>query len=154
MVDRRCKDSLPRTETDDSQPTIPYNADAKGHVIRLPSGIQRSSKCGIACRAKGKALPSALYKQNFAASALLHVSGRLIRYFKAQPIKVITDQPIKQILNKAEASGKLAKYYVELGAYDITYESHSAIKGQVLADFINEVLVGHDTLVPGILHIR
>ncbi|GJV03880.1 VIER F-box protein 2 [Tanacetum coccineum] len=40
-----------------------------------------------------------------------------------------------KILNKAEASGKRAKFRVELGAYDITYEPRSAIKGQVLVDF-------------------
>ncbi|GJZ62175.1 reverse transcriptase domain-containing protein [Tanacetum coccineum] len=73
--------------------------------------------------------------------ALLHVSRRLRRYLEAHPIKVITDQPIKQILNKAEASGKLEKCSMELGAYDLTYEPRNAIKGQVLADFINEVPV-------------
>ncbi|GJX43817.1 reverse transcriptase domain-containing protein [Tanacetum coccineum] len=52
------------------------------------------------------------------------------------------DQPIKQILNKPEASGKLAKYAVELGAYNIVYVPRNAIKGQVLADFINEIPVG------------
>ncbi|GKD52696.1 reverse transcriptase domain-containing protein [Tanacetum coccineum] len=57
------------------------------------------------------------------ALCLLHLSRRLRRYFEANPIKVITDQPIKQILNKPEVSGKLAKY-------------------AVLADFINEVPVG------------
>ena len=50
------------------------------------------------------------------ALTLLHLSRRLRRYFEAHPIKVITDQPIKQILGKAEAFGKLAKYIVELGA--------------------------------------
>ncbi|GJX88511.1 reverse transcriptase domain-containing protein [Tanacetum coccineum] len=73
------------------------------------------------------------------ALALRHVSRRMRRYFEALPIKVIMDQPINQILSKAEASGKLAKYSVELRAYDITYEPHNAIKGQVLADFIKEV---------------
>ncbi|GKA83597.1 hypothetical protein Tco_0805192 [Tanacetum coccineum] len=34
------------------------------------------------------------------------------------------------ILCKAETSGKLAKYSIELGAYDIMYEPHSVIKGQ------------------------
>ncbi|GJU77249.1 reverse transcriptase domain-containing protein [Tanacetum coccineum] len=82
------------------------------------------------------------------ALALRHVSRRSRSYFKAHPIKVITDQPIKQILDKAKASGKLAKYCIELGAYDITYELHSSIKGQVLEDFINEVSVGSDALVP------
>ncbi|GJY53120.1 reverse transcriptase domain-containing protein [Tanacetum coccineum] len=73
---------------------------------------------------------------------LLHLSRRLRRYFEAHPIKVITDQPIKQVLNKPEASGKLAKYAVELGAYNIVYVPRNAIKGQVSADFINEVPVG------------
>ncbi|GKE37631.1 reverse transcriptase domain-containing protein [Tanacetum coccineum] len=43
---------------------------------------------------------------------------------------------------------KLAQYSVEPGAYNITYEPHNAIKGQILADFINEVLVGDETMVP------
>ncbi|GJS41867.1 reverse transcriptase domain-containing protein [Tanacetum coccineum] len=73
---------------------------------------------------------------------LLHLSRRLRRYFEAHPIKVIIDQPIKQVLNKPEASGKLAKYAVELGAYNIVYVPRNAIKGQVLADFINEVPMG------------
>ncbi|GJU35189.1 reverse transcriptase domain-containing protein, partial [Tanacetum coccineum] len=76
------------------------------------------------------------------ALCLLHLSRRLRRYFGAHPIKVITDQPIKKILNKLKASGKLSKYAVELGAYNITYIPWNAIKGQVLADFLNEVPVG------------
>ncbi|GJU87170.1 reverse transcriptase domain-containing protein [Tanacetum coccineum] len=76
------------------------------------------------------------------ALCLMHLSRRLRRYFEAHPIKVITNQPIKQILNKLEASGKLAKYAVELGAYNITYMPRNAVKGQVLAAFLNEVPVG------------
>ncbi|GJW92974.1 reverse transcriptase domain-containing protein [Tanacetum coccineum] len=67
---------------------------------------------------------------------------RLRRYFEAHPIKVITDQPLKQILSKAQASRKLAKYSVELGAYNIAYEPRKAIKSQVLANFLSEALVG------------
>ncbi|GKB79988.1 reverse transcriptase domain-containing protein [Tanacetum coccineum] len=89
-------------------------------------------------------------KRNYApleklALSLLHMSRRLRRYFKAHPIKVITDQPLKKILNKAQASGKLAKYSRELGAYNITYEPRSAMKGQVLADFLSEAPVGTPT---------
>ncbi|GJU00062.1 reverse transcriptase domain-containing protein [Tanacetum coccineum] len=54
-------------------------------------------------------------------------------YLEAAP-----EAPLKQILNKAQALGKLAKYSVELGAYNITYEPRNAIKGQVLADFLSE----------------
>ncbi|GJT64396.1 reverse transcriptase domain-containing protein [Tanacetum coccineum] len=66
-----------------------------------------------------------------------------IEKIQAHPITVITDQPIKQILNKADTSGKLAQYSVELGAYNITYKPCNAIKGQVLADFINEIPMGN-----------
>ncbi|GKC31414.1 reverse transcriptase domain-containing protein [Tanacetum coccineum] len=79
------------------------------------------------------------------ALSLLHMSRRLRRYIEAHPIKVITDQPLKHILNKAQASGKLAKYSVEFGAYNIAYELKSAMKGQVLADFLSEAPVGTPT---------
>ncbi|GJW18415.1 putative nucleotidyltransferase, ribonuclease H [Tanacetum coccineum] len=82
------------------------------------------------------------------ALALTNASRRLRRYFEAHPITVITDQPIKQIMGKAETSGRLAQYAVELGAYKITYEPRNSIKGQVLADFLNEIPMGSDTLVP------
>nr|GEU56293.1 reverse transcriptase domain-containing protein [Tanacetum cinerariifolium] len=65
---------------------------------------------------------------------------------EAHPIKVITDEPIKQILNKPEALGKLAKYAIELGDYNIAYVPQNAIKGQVLADFINEIPAGVTSL--------
>nr|GEV65657.1 reverse transcriptase domain-containing protein [Tanacetum cinerariifolium] len=76
------------------------------------------------------------------ALCLLHLSQRLRRYFKAYPIKVITDQAIKLILNKPEVSKKLAKYMVETGAYKIDYVSWNAIKGYVLENFINEIPIG------------
>nr|GEU91096.1 reverse transcriptase domain-containing protein [Tanacetum cinerariifolium] len=76
---------------------------------------------------------------------LLHMSRRLRRYFEAHPIKVIIDQPLKQILNKAQASWNLTKYSVELGAYNIAYEPRSAMKGHVLADFLSEAPVGTPT---------
>ncbi|GKB58159.1 reverse transcriptase domain-containing protein [Tanacetum coccineum] len=72
------------------------------------------------------------------ALSLAHMTRRLRWYFEAHPIKVITNQPIKQILNKMKASGKLAKYAVELGTYNLTFEPRNAVKGQILADFISE----------------
>nr|GEU87492.1 hypothetical protein [Tanacetum cinerariifolium] len=76
------------------------------------------------------------------ALSLLHMFRRLRRHFEAHPIKFIRDQPLKQILKKAQASEKLAKYSVELGAYNIAYELRNAMKGQVLVDFLSEAPVG------------
>ncbi|GJW99700.1 reverse transcriptase domain-containing protein [Tanacetum coccineum] len=56
--------------------------------------------------------------------------------------KTLNEAKRNYILNKAQASGKLAKYSIELGTYNIAYDPRNAIKGQVLADFLSEAPVG------------
>ncbi|GJR52250.1 reverse transcriptase domain-containing protein [Tanacetum coccineum] len=70
--------------------------------------------------------------------ALVHASKRLKRYFQARTIIVIMDQPIKQILSRPEVAGRLQKWSIELGKYDIQYRPRTLVKGQILADFIVE----------------
>ncbi|GJX22672.1 reverse transcriptase domain-containing protein [Tanacetum coccineum] len=70
--------------------------------------------------------------------ALLSASKRLKRYFQAHTVVVITDQPIKQLLSNSEISGRMLKWKFELEGYDIQYRPRTAIKGQILADFIVE----------------
>ena len=49
---------------------------------------------------------------------------------------VLTTFPLKGILNKPELSSKLTKWVVELSEYDIYFQPRTAIKSQVLVDFI------------------
>nr|XP_027063201.1 uncharacterized protein LOC113689657 [Coffea arabica] len=70
---------------------------------------------------------------------LVHAARRLKPYFHAHPISVRTDQPIRQILVRPEASGRLTKWAVKLGEYDLSYEPRTAIKAQALADFLAEL---------------
>ncbi|KAL0455884.1 UNVERIFIED_CONTAM: Retrovirus-related Pol polyprotein from transposon gypsy [Sesamum latifolium] len=42
------------------------------------------------------------------------------------------------IMTRPDASGRLVKWAVELGEYDVEYQSRTAIKAQVLADFVVE----------------
>ncbi|KAK3010023.1 hypothetical protein RJ639_010986 [Escallonia herrerae] len=51
-------------------------------------------------------------------------------------IIVLTDQPLRKVLLRAEASGRLVNWSVELGEFDIEYKPHTTIKVQALADFI------------------
>nr|GEW78531.1 reverse transcriptase domain-containing protein [Tanacetum cinerariifolium] len=67
------------------------------------------------------------------ALSFLYMTSILRRYFKAYPVKVITDQPIKQILSKIEASGKLAKYAIELGATNNEAEYEALLLGLRIA---------------------
>ncbi|XP_071689051.1 uncharacterized protein [Rutidosis leptorrhynchoides] len=61
--------------------------------------------------------------------ALVHTARRLRRYFQAHHILVLTDTPIKQVLSKPEISGRMAKWAIELGEYEISYAPRNAIKG-------------------------
>nr|GEU92170.1 putative Gag-Pol precursor [Tanacetum cinerariifolium] len=60
-------------------------------------------------------------------------------------IKVITNKPISQILNNREATGRLAKWGIELEAYGIKYAPRSAIKGQVLVDFLADTMAENNS---------
>ena len=59
-------------------------------------------------------------------------------YFQANPILVMTDQPIKKSMNKQEAAGRMVQWAIELSQFDIEYYPRIAIKAQALADFIIE----------------
>ncbi|XP_027151941.1 uncharacterized protein LOC113751996 [Coffea eugenioides] len=70
--------------------------------------------------------------------ALVHAARKLRPYFQAHSIVVVTDQPLRQILTKPEVLGQMTKWAVELAEHDIGYQPRTAIKAQVLADFLAE----------------
>ncbi|XP_062080792.1 uncharacterized protein LOC133785589 [Humulus lupulus] len=74
------------------------------------------------------------------AYCLVLISRKLRPYFQAHPIKVLTDQPLRQVLQKPETSGQLLKWAVELGQFKIKSQPRSTIKGQALANFIAECI--------------
>ncbi|KAK1417533.1 hypothetical protein QVD17_26662 [Tagetes erecta] len=86
--------------------------------------------------------------------ALVHASRRLKRYFEDHPIEVLTSVPLQQVLKRPEISGRLAKWAIELGTLEITYKPRTAIKGQVLADFIAETPEGTKVIDPTPLNIE
>src|SRR4051812_8558725 len=65
-------------------------------------------------------------------------SRKLKHYFQEHPITVVSSPPLAYIIQSREATGRIAKWAIELGAYHIKYEPHTAIKSQALVDFINE----------------
>ncbi|XP_071728668.1 uncharacterized protein [Rutidosis leptorrhynchoides] len=73
--------------------------------------------------------------------AFVHTARRLRRYFQAHPIVVLTDQPIRQVLYKPEVSGRLAKWAIELGEHEINFSPRTAVKGQILADYLAKTMV-------------
>ncbi|XP_015952451.1 uncharacterized protein LOC107476997 [Arachis duranensis] len=72
------------------------------------------------------------------AYALIVASRRLRPYFQTRTIKVRTNWPMKQILQKTDIMGRMVQWAIELSEFDLTYETRMAIKAQCLTDFIAE----------------
>nr|GEY45835.1 hypothetical protein [Tanacetum cinerariifolium] len=71
--------------------------------------------------------------------SLVFATKRLRRHFQAHPITVITDQPIKQVMTRPDAAGRLQKWGIMLGEHNITYRPRTSVKGKILADFLVEM---------------
>jgi Tfp pilus assembly protein PilZ len=72
------------------------------------------------------------------AFTLIVSAWRLRPYFQAHAIRVLTEYPMKKILQKPDLSGRLVNWLVELGQFDIEFHPRTSVKGQVLADFLLE----------------
>ena len=72
------------------------------------------------------------------AFALIIALRKLRHYFQANPILVMTDQPIKKSMNRPEVARRMVQWVIEFSQFDIEYLPRTAIKAQVLADFIAE----------------
>ena len=77
--------------------------------------------------------------------ALVTTSRKLQPYFQAHTVEVPIEYPMKQILHKPETSGRLIKWAIELSEFDIRYKLRTAVKGQILADFIMEFIQAEST---------
>ncbi|XXG41272.1 hypothetical protein AAC387_Pa01g1769 [Persea americana] len=74
------------------------------------------------------------------APALVSASRKLSHCFQTYTIVVVTEHPLKSLFRKADFSRRISRWAVELGQYDIKYQPRTAIKAQVLADFIVEFI--------------
>jgi hypothetical protein len=70
------------------------------------------------------------------AYAVVMASRKLRHYFEAFKVRVTSDRGHGELFRNPEASVRIAKSAVELSGYDITFKPRTAIKSQVLADFI------------------
>jgi hypothetical protein len=70
--------------------------------------------------------------------AVLITSRKLRHYFQEYSISVITDYPLGDILRNQDATGRISKWAVELGALKIDFKPRTAIKSQALVDFMAE----------------
>jgi hypothetical protein len=70
------------------------------------------------------------------AYAVIMAARKLRHYFEGHRIRVITNQSLNDLFANKEASTRIIKWGAELSEYIIDFERRSAIKSQVLADFV------------------
>src|SRR5436189_1707865 len=70
--------------------------------------------------------------------AMLITSRKLVHYFQAHPISVVTSFPIGDILHNRYATGRITKWAVKLGSFELSFQPWTAIKSQALVDFLAE----------------
>ena len=70
--------------------------------------------------------------------AVVHAIRKLPHYFQAHTVVVLTQLSLKSVLRSADYTGRIAKWGMILGAFDIKYMPRTSIKGQVLVDLVTE----------------
>jgi ribonuclease HI len=77
--------------------------------------------------------------------AVILTRQKLRHYFESHPVTVVSSFPLGEIIQYREASGRNAKWAVEIMGETISFAPRKAIKSQVLADFVAEWV---DTQLP------
>jgi hypothetical protein len=70
--------------------------------------------------------------------ALLITSRKLRHYFQSHKSKVVSSFPQGEILHSRDNMGRIVKWSVELGKYELEFCPRQAIKSQILAEFVSE----------------
>jgi hypothetical protein len=70
--------------------------------------------------------------------ALLITLRNLCHYFQAHKIVVPSSFPLGEIIRNRDASGRIVKWSVEFGEFEIEFCPRQPIKSQILADFVSE----------------
>ena len=72
------------------------------------------------------------------AFTLVTAARKLKPYYQDHTMIVLTDKPLRWAMSNPEAASRLALWAIELSEFDIQYHPRTAIKGQIVANFIAE----------------
>ena len=95
-------------------------------LIQVDSGIQRPVY--YVSKSLHKAEVRYLPLEN-AILAIVHAIRKLLHYFQAHTVVILTQLLLKSILRSADYTGRIAKWGTILGAFDIKYLPRTSVKG-------------------------
>jgi hypothetical protein len=102
-----------------------------GHAYPVQRPVYFVSKVLSESKARYQPVQKLLY-------AVVITSRKLRHYFQEYSITVVTDYPLGDILRNQDATGRISKWAVELGALNIDFKPRTSIKSQALVDFMTE----------------
>ncbi|XP_011071463.1 uncharacterized protein LOC105156901 [Sesamum indicum] len=131
----------------------PLRANSKeGETLLLYLGVSENAVSSVLVREEGNNQYPIYYVSKMLQGAesrysemeklvlALVITARKLRpYFQSHKVVVLTNHPLKHVMSRPEASGRLIKWAVELGQYDADYQSRTVQKAQILADFVTEI---------------
>jgi len=71
--------------------------------------------------------------------ALVTAKKKFRHYFESHSVTLVTNYPIKKLLSKPNLFGRLTKWKIEIGVYEIKYIPRAAKKSQVITNFLIEI---------------
>jgi len=102
-------------------------------LIRMDNGVQRLVYYVSKSLHKAEIHYLPLEK---AILAIVQATQKLLHYFRAHTVVVLTQLSLRSILRSAYYTGRIAKWGTIIGAFDIKYMPRNAVKGQILADLV------------------
>ena len=69
----------------------------------------------------------------------IYLTGKKVaHYFQDHSVSVVSDAPLSEIMSNRDATGRVAKWAIELLPLDIKFDAKKVIKSQALANFLAE----------------
>jgi ribonuclease HI len=110
----------------------------KGHALLVQRTVYFISEVLSETKIRYPQIQKLLY-------AVILTRRKLRHYFESHPVTVVSSSPLGEIIQCREASGRIAKWAVEIMGEPISFAPRKAIKSLVLADFVAEWV---DTQLP------
>jgi hypothetical protein len=103
----------------------------EGHALPVQWPVYYISEVLSETKARYPQIQKLLYAVVLARRKLRH-------YFEAHPVSVVCSFPLGEIVRNPDATGRIAKWSVELMGKTLAYTPHKAIKSLILANFVAE----------------